>query len=383
MRFAFISGMSGHPWGGSEELWSQTAIKLRKEGHEVMAIVKDWSHVVKQQSQLESHGISLVKYQDSYSGRKDILKNALLSPGTVGKLRPFVLRRLVKFKPDLVCVSHGSVLCGLQWMLDCRAAKLRYVSIAQANFEQWWPNDNQIASVHDAYIGAAKSYFVSQANLKLFEVQIAHHLSNACVIWNPCGVGFDALLPWPNVPDGGTWNLACVARLEPSAKGQDILFEVMAQSKWKERPIHLEMYGRGCSENGTRRLADFYNLGNRVEFKGHVNDVRGIWKTNHCLVLPSRYEGMPLSLIECLLCGRPAITTAVAGNPEIVQDDVNGFLTYRVDAHGLDEAMERAWSRRIEWSAMGRTAHRMMVSQIGTDPIESYASELLCIAESS
>jgi glycosyltransferase involved in cell wall biosynthesis len=89
---------------------------------------------------------------------------------------------------------------------------------------------------------------------------------------------------------------------------------------------------------------------------------------------------MPLSLIECLLCGRPAIATAVAGNPEIVQDNVNGFLTYRLDAHGLDEAMERAWSRRSEWSAMGETAHRLIVSQIGIDPIESYAAELRRIA---
>lgn len=345
-----------------------------------MAIVKDWNQVVNQHSQMESHGISLVKFQDSYLGWKAILKTALLSPGKVGKLRPSVLRRLVKFKPDLVCVSHGAVLCGLQWMLDCRAAKLRYVSIAQANFEQWWPSDKNMENVHDAYKGASRSYFVSKANLQLFEKQIALHLGNSCVVWNPCNVGFDSLLPWPEVPQGGTWNLACVARLEPSAKGHDLLFEVMAQSKWKERPIRLEIYGRGSSEIGTRRLAEFYNLGNRVEFKGHVNDVRGIWESNHCLVLPSRYEGMPLSLIECLLCGRPAIATAVAGNPEIVQDNVNGFLTYRLDAHGLDEAMERAWSRRSEWSAMGETAHRLIVSQIGIDPIEAYAAELRRIA---
>jgi hypothetical protein len=42
MRFVFVSAMSGYPWGGSEELWSQAALRLRDQGHDVAASVPWW-----------------------------------------------------------------------------------------------------------------------------------------------------------------------------------------------------------------------------------------------------------------------------------------------------------------------------------------------------
>ncbi len=38
MRFAFITTMLGAAWGGSEELWSQVAIQLSRDGHDVSAL---------------------------------------------------------------------------------------------------------------------------------------------------------------------------------------------------------------------------------------------------------------------------------------------------------------------------------------------------------
>ena len=45
MLFAFISRMEGSPWGGSEELWSQAAARLRAMGHGVLASVVGWEGV--------------------------------------------------------------------------------------------------------------------------------------------------------------------------------------------------------------------------------------------------------------------------------------------------------------------------------------------------
>ena len=39
MRFAFISTMTGWAWGGSEELWNQTAVQLKRDGHDVQVSV--------------------------------------------------------------------------------------------------------------------------------------------------------------------------------------------------------------------------------------------------------------------------------------------------------------------------------------------------------
>ena len=51
-----------------------------------------------------------------------------------------------------------------------------------------------------------------------------------------------------------------------------------------------------------------------------------IWAEHHALVLPSRFEGMPLVVVEAMLCGRPCIVTDVGGNAELIRDGINGFL---------------------------------------------------------
>ena len=55
-------------------------------------------------------------------------------------------------------------------------------------------------------------------------------------------------------------------------------------------------------------------------FHGHVSDVRGIWYDNHLLVLPSRCEGTPISLVEAMIWGHPAVVTGVGGNAEWVTE---------------------------------------------------------------
>ena len=83
-----------------------------------------------------------------------------------------------------------------------------------------------------------------------------------------------------------------------------------------------------------------------VEFAGHQNNIEEIWRKHHALVLPSRFEGMPLVVVEAMLCGRPCIATDVGGNRELVRDGINGFLAKAPTVELLDEAMNRAWDNR-------------------------------------
>ena len=52
---------------------------------------------------------------------------------------------------------------------------------------------------------------------------------------------------------------------------------------------------------------------------------------NHVHAMPSRIEGLPLVLIEAMLCGRPVVATDVAG-AEVIEDEVTGFLAGAVNA---------------------------------------------------
>ena len=58
-----------------------------------------------------------------------------------------------------------------------------------------------------------------------------------------------------------------MARLEPAAKGQDLLFETFSRPQWKTRSVQVNVYGVGPWENSLRRLAEKLCLKN-VHFRG-------------------------------------------------------------------------------------------------------------------
>lgn len=76
-----------------------------------------------------------------------------------------------------------------------------------------------------------------------------------------------------------------------------------------------------------------------VQFLGHIADIRSVWAQAHIAVLPSRGEGLPLSLVEAAACGRPLVATDVPGCREIAHDGENAILVPVDDAPALADAI--------------------------------------------
>jgi len=75
------------------------------------------------------------------------------------------------------------------------------------------------------------------------------------------------------------------------------------------------------------------------------------------LLLPSINEGTPVSVIEALAAGRPAVATRVGGIPDVVRDGVDGFLVDLGDADALADRLADLAAdpiRRAEMGASGR-----------------------------
>lgn len=268
-------------------------------------------------------------------------------------------------------------------MKACYNLGIPYVSLGQANTVGLWPKDDQLEEVRFALLNAKKVFFVSKENLELTEYQIGTSLPHAEVVWNPFNVGYDADPPWPVCTNKGFLNLACVARLETNAKGQDLLFRVLGMDKWRKRSLQVTIYGKGPNLNSLTAMVEMLDLQKQVMFAGHVDNVEKIWAENHGLILPSRYEGLPLALVEAMLCNRVAIVTNVSGNPEVVVNNITGFLADAPTVEHLDAAMEMAWERRDEWEVMGKKAGEHIRSLIPEDPAAEFAEKLLEIAISN
>ena len=189
------------------------------------------------------------------------------------------------------------------------------------------------------------------------------------------------LRSWPG--DSGPLRLACVARMDAAAKGQDLLLRILARPQWRERPIELNFFGEGVHELGLRRLTQMLQL-NNVHFCGHISDIRAIWEQNHLLVLPSRFEGLPLALVEAMWCGRPAVVTDVGGNAELCLDGETGFVAPAATLSCFSRTLERAWERRKEWLNLGQAARARVENQIPKDPVRLFCERLeACAAAKS
>jgi len=370
--------MYGSTWGGSEELWGGAALCLRAQGHEIFAGLIDWPGPAPKRDALRAAGCQVSVRIDVPALKDRILNRVRPNSRRVVQQDP-VRPGLLKFQPDLVVISQMFTEDGLEWMEFCHSHGLPYVTIVQAATEYQWPTDDFVPRLRAGYLGARQAFFVSRHNLRLCETQIAASLPNAKVVWNPFSPGLDHPLPWPE-PVNGIYKLASVGRLQPEAKGQDVLIDVLADPKWQSRPLTLTFFGSGCNRQWTE---DYCRMRGVTATFGGFAPVKQIWRDHHLLVHPTRKEGMPIVILEAALCGRPVVSTATAGIPELVEDGVNGFLAPFAEPALFDEALERAWEKRGDWARIGTTARELAAGRIVGRPEEQFAGLLVELVSAS
>ena len=377
-HIAFVASNSG--WGGSEVLWSAAAAVLAEQGHRITVLKNHVDREEPRIRRLAELGCRIV----------DLRKVPLL-PRRLGALLIahfwltayalqafFLWRTLARDRPDLVVVSQGGNMDGHFLAKRTRRLGLPYALVIQKATDLYWPYDDSLAELRSIYRDALACYFVSRHNLRLTEEQLGMALPRGEVVRNPFLVPWDRQDIWPDEKDG--FRLACVGRLYPREKGQDLILRVLDRDKWRRRPVSVTFFGSGIHAEALRGMADFLSL-KSVVFAGFSHDAASIWRDHHALLLPSRAEGLPLVLVEAMMSGRVPIVTDVAGAAEVVTDGVSGFLAAAPTEDMLDEAMERAWQRRSEWRAIGGVAAADIRKLVPSDPPRAFADLLLARLE--
>lgn len=135
--------------------------------------------------------------------------------------------------------------------------------------------------------------------------------------------------------------LVCVGRL-CEQKGQLLLLEAMKLLADKGVHFDLVLAGDGEMRAEVEHLIQKYELTARVRITGWISSeqVRDELLAARGLVLPSFAEGLPVVIMEAMSLRRPVLTTYVAGIPELVQHEKNGFLFAAGSVHALAEAIE-------------------------------------------
>lgn len=388
-RFVFISSCPD-AWGGSEELWAGAALQLYRCGHQVSVgrsspLPGCRKHI--RWSALRQAGLTVEHFGTSWLSHTLPELVLGLFPGL---LRPVWWIRNLLLALKLRCRSpHLVVICQGQaydacfpFSLPelCRFARIPYVLVCQKASELEWPSDGVRDLLRRCYQHASACYFVSNHNHRTVEQQLAMSIDHAEVVQNPFMVEAASSLPWPELRDG-VYRLACVGRLWPLEKAQDVLLQVLSQQRWRNRPIVVSFFGDGPMAIGLKQMAQMLKLHN-IQFPG-VLKATEIWRTHHALVLPSRSEGLPLVQVEAMMCGRPVIVVDAGGTSEIMRHGEHGFLADSATPLSLDHALEQAWERRQQWQSIGVAAAAHVRSTYSLDPCASFSVKLLHLCDAN
>jgi glycosyltransferase involved in cell wall biosynthesis len=141
--------------------------------------------------------------------------------------------------------------------------------------------------------------------------------------------------------------IGTVSRLEEQ-KGHAYLLAAIARIRPEIPDLTLLLVGDGEKRASLERQVWDLGLTEAVRFLGTRRDVPRILRSLDLYVQPSLWEGIPLTLLEAMGAGVPAISTRVGRAAEVIQDGENGSLVPPGDVPALALAILKAY-RHPEW----------------------------------
>lgn len=157
--------------------------------------------------------------------------------------------------------------------------------------------------------------------------------------------------------------LGFVGRLSPE-KGLDVLLHAIALLRNRGIRVSLAVAGDGPERQSVERLGNSLGLEGSVLFLGQVRDVRNLYPELDVVVLPSRSEGLPNTLLEALRADRPVVATAVGAVPAVLAEPHSGVVVSPGDpeavAQGILSALA-AGTTPVAREARARTVSRFSI----------------------
>ena len=166
------------------------------------------------------------------------------------------------------------------------------------------------------------------------------------VIYNPL------TLKQGKAATGNCKKFLTIGRFTPLHKGIDLLIEAFNLIAKKNNEWHLDIVGEGAEESTFRRLIKEHQLEDRITIHPFTNQIQDYYSHTQIYVLSSRWEGMPLVLVEAMAHGLPIISSDLPVSKEIMGD----FGMYFKNGNIEDLAQRLEDATHIDWQEKSKTA---------------------------
>ena len=150
-------------------------------------------------------------------------------------------------------------------------------------------------------------------------------------------------------------------------KGIDDALRAFWQISRRLADAHYAVIGDGPLRPALEAQAAGYQLAHRIHFVGWRDDATTLMTALDALVVPSRWEGFGLAVLEAMAARVPVIAASVGALPEIVLDGQTGYLTKPGDIEGLAQAMLDICEYPAQAHDMGEAAHRRVETEFSAE----------------
>ncbi len=139
-------------------------------------------------------------------------------------------------------------------------------------------------------------------------------------------------------------------------KGIDVLLAAWQTVVQRVPDAYLVIVGEGEMRPAFEAQAHERGIQAHVHFAGGSDDVAPYLRAADAFVLPSRAEGLPVSLLEAMACQLPCVATNIGGTMQVLSDNVNGRLVPVEAVPALAEALVDALTTTVapQWAAAAR-----------------------------
>lgn len=151
-------------------------------------------------------------------------------------------------------------------------------------------------------------------------------------------------------------NICCVGTVNERKGQRDIVEAVILLSEEEKEKIHIDIVGDGEIKQELEQICKENNLSKYISFLGRRSDIENILSQNNIFLLPSKMEGLPISILEAMRQGLPIISSKVGGIPEMVENGKTGLL---IEPNRDDLIKIFKNISRYDWKKMGEESKKL------------------------
>jgi glycosyltransferase involved in cell wall biosynthesis len=159
---------------------------------------------------------------------------------------------------------------------------------------------------------------------------------------------------------GANHYLILVVAMFREQKGHYYLINAAAHILPRLPDLRILLVGDGKLRERLLTQTRSLGLEKQILFLGIREDIPDLLAGSDCFVLPSLWEGLPMSLVEAMASGLPIVATEVSGSKQVMLSGVTGLLVPPADSHELAQAIVEIVTQPTRAAKMGQAARQLI-----------------------